>query len=273
MSQYYKGIRSRNIYDPEDSKPFKISRSKLELFVECPRCFYIDRRLGLGRPPGFPFNLNSAVDALLKNEFDLYRAQNKPHPLMMEYGIDAVPAQHEMLDIWRENFKGIETFHERTGLILSGAIDDLWISSAGEYIVADYKATSKSERIIALNKAWQDGYKRQMEIYQWLLRRNGLPVSSMGYFVYCNGDADKEWFDNKLEFEVTLIAHNGKDDWVENAILAAHECLKADSIPEADADCDYCRYTADLDFLLKQAGSKKNASETGKPGTGCLWCS
>ena len=60
------------IYNPLDTKPFKLSRSKVELFINCPRCFYLDRRLKIGQPPGFPFNLNSAVDSLLKNEFDLY---------------------------------------------------------------------------------------------------------------------------------------------------------------------------------------------------------
>ena len=82
MSQYYKSKRERNIYDPADSKPFKLSRSKIDLFLECPRCFYMDRRLGVGRPPGFPFALNSAVDALLKKEFDGYRARGQAHPLI-----------------------------------------------------------------------------------------------------------------------------------------------------------------------------------------------
>ena len=51
---------------PDSATPFALSRSKVELFVDCPRCFYLDRRSGIARPPGFPFNLNSAVDALLK---------------------------------------------------------------------------------------------------------------------------------------------------------------------------------------------------------------
>lgn len=81
MSQFYNSNRTRNIYDPRSKQPFKISRSKIDLFVECPRCFYLDRRLGVGRPPGFPFNLNTAVDTLLKKEFDIYRAKDKVHPL------------------------------------------------------------------------------------------------------------------------------------------------------------------------------------------------
>ena len=75
-------IRSRNIYKPNDENPFKLSRSKVDNFISCKRCFYIDRRLGVGHPPGFPFNINSAVDELLKKEFDQYREAGKPHPYM-----------------------------------------------------------------------------------------------------------------------------------------------------------------------------------------------
>jgi len=68
------------LFDPSSKEPFKVSRSKLELFIECPRCFYLDRRLVVGRPPGYSFSLNSAVDALLKKEFDFHRAKQTPHP-------------------------------------------------------------------------------------------------------------------------------------------------------------------------------------------------
>jgi hypothetical protein len=117
MGYNYNPHRSRNLYDPESEKPFKISRSKIDRYVECPRCFYVDRRLGTDRPPGFPFNINSAVDKLLKTEFDVHRATGTPHPLQASCGLDAVPAPHEQMDA-----------------------------------------------------AWMGGYKRQMEIYQWLLR-------------------------------------------------------------------------------------------------------
>ena len=102
-----------------------MSRSKIELFIDCPRCFYLDRKLGVGRPPGFPFALNSAVDTLLKKEFDIHRAQDSVHPLIEKYGVDAKPVAHEDLDIWRENFKGIQFHHNKTNFIITGAIDDL----------------------------------------------------------------------------------------------------------------------------------------------------
>lgn len=244
MSEYYTSRRTKGLYDPKSVEPFKLSRSKIDLFLECPKCFYYDRRLGIGRPPGFPFALNSAVDHLLKLEFDIHRANGTKHPLMEKYDVDALPVPHDELDKWRHNFTGIQYVHRPTNFLIFGAIDDLWQNSKGEYIVVDYKATSKNEEITELNKSWHDGYKRQMEVYQWLLRQNGYKVSDTGYFVYCNGKTDREAFDAKLEFDITLISYKGNDFWVEKTITEAHRCLNEDKIPGANPSCDYCNYVS-----------------------------
>ena len=242
MAGYYKGKRSRNIYSPGSSTPFKLSRSKVDRFIECPRCFYVDRRLGVDRPPGFPFNLNNAVDTLLKKEFDIHRAKNTQHPLLDSYGVKARPIAHEHLEDWRKNFVGVQYHHESTNLVITGAIDDLWQEPDGDYVVVDYKATSKNDRIEALDQNWHAGYKRQMEIYQWLLRRNGLDVSNTGYFVYANGATDRKAFDAQLEFDITLIPYTGYDDWIDGTLEEIHGCLNKDHIPAASSRCDYCRY-------------------------------
>lgn len=195
----------------------------------------------MGRPPGFPFSLNSAVDKLLKKEFDIHRAHGTPHPLMKTYGVDAVPFAHELIDEWRENFKGVQYLHGPTNFIITGAVDDIWVNPKKELVVVDYKSTSKDEEV-NIDAEWQIGYKRQMEVYQWLLRRNGFKVSDTGYFVYCNGITDKKAFDGKLEFDIKLIPYKGDDSWIEGAIDKAHQCLMKDSVPEADPDCDYCNY-------------------------------
>ena len=44
----------------------ELSRSKLELFGECPRCFHDDVARGVKRPSGPAFTLNLAVDELLQ---------------------------------------------------------------------------------------------------------------------------------------------------------------------------------------------------------------
>jgi len=240
MSQYYNPNRKRNLYNSRES--FRLSRSKIDLFIKCPRCFYLDRRLGVGQPPGYPFSLNSAVDKLLKKEFDIHRANNTSHPLMREYGIDAVPLAHTKMDEWRDSLRrGITTKIDGSNVLVTGGVDDVWVNPQGEYHIVDYKATSKDAEV-TLDAEWQDGYKRQMEIYQWLFRKNGHKVSSIGYFVYCNGDTDKEAFDGRLEFNIKIIPYTGDDSWVEKTVLSAIECLNNSSLPDSGADCDFCKY-------------------------------
>ncbi len=245
MSEYYKPRRMQNLFEPGSKEPFKISRSKIDLFLKCPRCFYLDRRLGIARPPGYPFTLNNAVDKLLKKEFDIHRVKKSRHPFMEEYGVDAVPFQHEKIEEWRNNFKGVQYLHESTNFIITGAVDDVWINPAGELIVVDYKATSKNGEV-SLDADWQISYKRQMEVYQWLFRKNGFKVSETGYFVYCNGITDKEAFDKKIEFDVKLIPYKGNDDWIENTVLDIHKCLMSGDIPESSEDCYFCRYRKEI---------------------------
>ena len=242
MSDYYNANRKGNRYDKDSESGFRLSRSKIDLFIKCPRCFYLDRKLGVGQPPGYPFNLNSAVDKLLKKEFDIHRAKGTPHPLMKAYGIDAVPLVHEKINEWRDSLHaGITYAIPGSNVVVTGGIDDVWVSPSGEYIIVDYKATSKEEEV-GIDANWQVGYKRQMEIYQWLFRKNGFPVSSTGYFVYCNGKTDAKAFDGKLEFDIKVIPYVGDDSWVEKTVKEAIGVLKSDKIPESDPDCDFCKY-------------------------------
>ncbi len=242
MSNYYNPNRTRNVYDPSSNESFKLSRGKIDNFIKCPRCFYMDRRLGVAQPPGYPFSLNSAVDKLLKKEFDFHRANGTKHPLMETYGVDAIPLVHEKIDEWRDSLHaGITVPIENTNVIITGGVDDVWVTPSGEYIIVDYKATAKVGEV-TLDAEWQDGYKRQMEIYQWLFRKNGFDVSDTGYFVYCNGNTDKAAFDGMLEFEIKLIPYTGNTDWVEKTVKDAIHCLKSDILPESGIECDFCKY-------------------------------
>ena len=161
---------------------------------------------------------------------------------MEQYGIDAIPLAHEKIDEWRDSLHAGITFQiDGSNVTVTGGVDDVWVTPEGEYIIVDYKATSKVEEV-SLDADWQIGYKRQMEIYQWLFRKNGFKVSDTGYFVYCNGNTDKEAFDGKLEFEIKLIAYTGDSSWVEQTVADAIDCLKSDKLPESGEDCEYCQY-------------------------------
>src|SRR4030042_2006534 len=174
MSNFYNPNRKSGLFDPKSKEPYRLSRSKIDLFLNCPCCFYFDRRSGVGQPPGYPFSLNTAVDLLLKKEFDIHRAQGRPHPLMEHYGIDAVPLNHEKMNEWRDALRaGITFLHQPTNFFITGGVDDVWINPTRELHIVDYKSTAKNGEI-NLDADWQIGYKRQMEIYQWLFRKNNF---------------------------------------------------------------------------------------------------
>ncbi len=251
MSYSYTRFRSQP-YSPGQTAPFKVSRTKIELYLDCPRCFWLDCRLKISRPKGPPFTLNSAVDQLLKQEFDALRKEGKQHPLQIEYGIDAKPAIHEKLNDWRHNFTGVQYVHEPTNLLIFGAIDDLWQDSKGQYIVLDYKSTSKAGKITELgNESWHDQYRRQLAVYQWLLRRNGLDVSDKGYWVYCNAIKSGKVFDKKLEFELTLIEEKLDDKWVEPILSDIKKCLDG-GLPTNAPGCEYCTFIKEQQNKLKK---------------------
>lgn len=239
MSDQYR--RTRGLFKPNAKKPFALSRFRLENFIRCHRCFYLDRRLGI-EPPSMPsFTLNIAVDELLKKEFDSYRAKREPHPLMIQNQIEAIPYAHQNLDEWRQPFRGIRFHHKPSDFIVFGAVDDLWINRNDEIIVVDYKATSTMTPI-TLEGQYKEGYKRQMEIYQWLLRQLGFKICDTGYFVYCNGDKSKPDFGGRLEFLIDVIPYKGNDRWVPGALLKARECLELPQIPDFNETCLFCQY-------------------------------
>jgi CRISPR/Cas system-associated exonuclease Cas4 (RecB family) len=249
--------RERSLpYKPGQTGAFKVSRSKIELYKQCPRCFWLDVRLKITRPSSPPFNINKAIDELFKKEFDSYRLKGEPHPLMVEFGVKAIPFSDERLDVWRENFTGVVALHKPTNLHVFGAVDDLWVNDAGEVIVVDYKATAK-DREVSISSDWQISYKRQVEVYQWLLRQNGLKVSDMAYFVYTNGRMDLDAFDGKLEFKTKVIPYKGSDAWVEPTLQQMKDCMDSQDMPQVGdhimgGPCEFCTYArARTELTLK----------------------
>jgi CRISPR/Cas system-associated exonuclease Cas4 (RecB family) len=254
----YKPQRRRNLYSSSDHRPYKLSRSKINNFLKCPRCFYLDRKCGTVQPPPYPYTLNSAVDTLLKKEFDQYRATSKPHPLFIKHGLDAIPFSHQNLDDWRMNQKGIQYLHKPTNFNITGAIDDVWINPQKNLIIiADYKATSTKQEITLDNR---DSYKKQMEIYQWLFRKNGFKVANKGYFVYCNCDTEKNAFTGILQFKISLIPYDGNDSWIEKILHQIKDCLTSKTIPEPSPSCEYCQYLNAIKKHVETNNTKRKSN-------------
>ena len=255
--QEAKGIRSRanSIYTPGQNSFFKISRSKFSDFLDCPRCFYLDRVKGLQSPSMPGWALNTAVDELLKKEFDIYRAQKKPHPIFEEYKLNFVPFEHEDLNTWRNSLKGGIGFEdEETNLYIHGGVDDIWYDlDSQKLVVADYKAQSSSfpiEKESYLASTYHQSYKTQMDIYVYILRQMGFGVSDTAYFMVCNGEKTPSQFDANMKFSIKLIDYQVDTSWVGSKIKEMKRLMDGLVMPEINTYCENCAYIFQANNLL-----------------------
>jgi hypothetical protein len=232
------------------------SRSAVDLFCECPRCFYLQLKFGLKRPPGYPFTLNTAVDRLTKAEFDLYRKKGMPHPIMVANGLNLVPLKHASIEDWRNNRRGVRTLFRDYEFY--GVVDDVWSSpNKSVWHVVDYKATAKKDVVTELddNAEHHQSYQRQVSFYTWLMRQNGHPVSDCSYFVYSTGDNQLGAFNNQLLFRTNLIAYQCDTSWIEPTLTELIQCYESDQLPNSSDKCSYCAYQSNANNLVKLHGN------------------
>ncbi|MBX4190769.1 PD-(D/E)XK nuclease family protein [Candidatus Saccharibacteria bacterium] len=240
-------------YKPGQKEVYKLSRSRIENFIRCSRCFWLAQRLKIDQPSSPPFLINTAIDKLLKAEFDVYREKGEPHPWQIEFKVNAKPFAHKNLERWRHTFTGVQHLHEPTNLLIFGGVDDVWVTPDDELVVVDYKATAKTKEITDLEDSkWHDSYRRQMEVYQWLLRGEGHKVSDTGYFVYANGIDSGKGFFNRVEFRTNIFPYRGSDKWVEPTLLKIKQTLDSE-MPRQSADCEYCAYARSRTELTLKA--------------------
>ena len=240
--------RETSIYKPGQSEDFKISRGKFSTFITCPRCFYLDRVVGLAEP-GMPgWTLNETTDLLLKKEFDACRAKQIPHRLFAEYGLDhVVPFKHESMDKWRDSMHhGLMARYKDSNIILSGGVDDIWFdTNSEELIVVDYKSQASNNPVTTeeyLESPYHEGYKIQMDFYNYLLNLMGYKTSPISYFLVVNANRGAGGFYGKMEFEETLVPYKNNISWIEDKVEDMIDCMNSDVIPQGHMSCEHCAY-------------------------------
>ena len=242
-------IRSRKgtVYKKESNEIFKISRSKFSNFLECKRCFYLDRVKGLKDPSMPGWALNSAVDELLKKEFDEFRIKQKPHNLIQKNNLNLIPFNHKQIDYWRDALRGgISYLDQNTNIQIHGGIDDIWYDpKKKELVVVDYKAQSSNYPVTVssyLNSEWHLSYKKQMDIYVHILRKMNFKVSDLSYFFVCNGEKTNNRFNDKIDFKTTLVPYRTNTLWIEEKLIEMKNILDQERVPEIEPVCEKCAY-------------------------------
>ena len=221
----------------------KISRSGLKLFLECPRCFWLDVHHKIKRPPGYPFTLSIAVDYLVKLEFDGYREKGTLPPVLKKFGIKGAQLYSgEHLSEWRNNFKGVAHYNEDLNVILYGAVDDVLEYSDGSLAVIDYKSSGAREITI------YDDYQKQMDVYNYILNQKGYQTQAEAYFIFYKVIKQGETaFNNALKFTEEVREVKVNTQWVEPTLERAVETARSETVPAPgiggkNGHCDHCHY-------------------------------
>lgn len=214
-------------------KPIQLSPNSLNLFSECPLCFWLEKKLGIKRPPPYPYALNSAVDMLLKEEFDGYRAKGELHPLFIENNIPAklFPNQ-QLLNKWRSNFDGIRYYDKELDATLFGAVDDILEFSGGKLAPLDYKSTGSAAANI------YDRFRLQMDIYTYLLEKNNFTTPRKGYLAFYIVDK-KDGFGGRLPFRKELKEIEVDVSYIPELFEKAVALLRSDIPPKHSKDCKF----------------------------------
>tara|TARA_B100000963_G_C22591441_1_gene655708 strand:+ start:702 stop:1475 length:774 start_codon:yes stop_codon:yes gene_type:complete len=245
--------RHRGKFNIDKVEPYELSRSRIENFIQCPACFFMQQVEGIVFPSIPSFNINEATDVLLKRDFDRYRGTDKTHPFLIKSGLNhLIPFQHEHFELWTQSLHfGAENRlnfdHKETNIRVGGGLDDVWLNTKTRKIhVVDYKSTSqrKNSGPITLDDKWKSAYKRQMDLYCWILSKKGFDVDKIGYFLYC--DADR--FTNRefllinqaiMEFKITLIPYSANFEWIEETLREIFVTLRLNSRPKHSEQCEY----------------------------------
>ena len=225
------------------NKRIQLSPNSLNLFLECPCCFWLDKKQGIKRPQPYPYALNMAVDVLLKQEFDSYRAKGEVHPLILSKKIPAkLFANQNLLNKWRSNFEGIRYYDSELETTLFGAVDDILQFEDGKLAPLDYKSTgSKIANVY-------DRFQIQMDIYTYLLEKNGFATPRKGYLAFYIVDK-QSGFGDRLPFKKELQEIDTNPLDVPKLFQDAVATLKRASPPPHSQECQYSRWLKETKFF------------------------
>ena len=137
----------KKLYSSNSSKPFKLSRTKVDLFFECRRCFFLDQKLGIKRPHGTPLVLSNRIVDDFKKELNVCRVEKNIHSKVEELNKNLIPISHNKLEEWKSSFKGASFLDDSTNLLIFGIIDDIWLDrSTNKNHCVIIKSNSKKKR-------------------------------------------------------------------------------------------------------------------------------
>jgi predicted RecB family nuclease len=198
---------------------------------ECPRCFWLTQHKVWKRPAGIFPSLPSGMDRILKTHFNKFMEKGQLPPEICKNGECKnmkLFDNHDLLAIWRSNFKGI-VYKDKEGNILKGAVDNI-LMKGKKLIVLDYKT-----RGYDLKEDTAEHYQLQLDIYNLLLRKQGYDTEDYSFLLFY---VPKEVLETgEVIFDTTLVkmkvdVKKAEKVWKEAIKLLNGDCPKK--------SCEWC---------------------------------
>jgi CRISPR/Cas system-associated exonuclease Cas4 (RecB family) len=219
---------------------FKVSPSGIGFLLECPRCLWLYVNEQIKRPRGIFPSLPSGMDEILKNYFDSYRVRGKLPPEIDGKVKGYLFTDMKKLRPWREidfGRGGLTYDFKEFKIKLRGAIDELLINDAGEFVVFDFKT-----RGYPTKDDTHEHYQHQLDLYALLFEKNNYKSASYGYLLFF---WPRKYKSGGVEFDTNLIEMKISSENGIKILKKVHEIVTA-SKPKAHAKCEYCFYNSAL---------------------------
>jgi hypothetical protein len=219
---------------------YQFSASTLNIFNNCPRCFWFDVNKDIKRPRGIFPSLPGGIDKVLKPYFDLHRKNHTlPEGLAdLPEGAKLFP-DIELINKWRDWRTGL-TYTSKQGVKIIGALDDC-LQIGGFVAPLDYKTRGSAPRD---NGDSQKYYGLQLSLYSFLLKEYGLKVTGKGYLIYYYPTKAGDL--TRIEFSTKMVVIDAQPKHFIDIMVAAIKVLKSDKPPDMTVGCEHCIYREGL---------------------------
>lgn len=212
---------------------YKLSPSSLSLLKECPKCFWLAFNKNIKRPATIFPSLPSGMDSILKKHFDFFMEKGKLPPELQQLKGDVTLFNDaELLKIWRSNFKGIQ-WTDNKGNLFRGAVDNL-LQKRNKLIVLDYKT-----RGFPLKEDTAAHYQDQLDIYNFLLRKNSYETEDYAYLLFYHPNKVNE--NGDVLFHTDLVKMKIDVHNAEKIFKKAVDLLGGE-MPKASEECGFCEW-------------------------------
>jgi len=204
----------------------KVSPSSLNLFMECPRCFWLYLNKEIKRPGPPVASITSGIDRVIKEYLNEFRSKNTLPPYL----------QDKLKGKLMSNFpkRGwLEYTDKELDARLGGFLDECIESEDKYYAVLDHKTRG------SIPDSVHQAYQLQMDVYTLLLEENGFPTRKNAYLAYYIPKKIISGLD--FQFDIFLKEIKTDPKRAREIFKEGISCLRSPLPPRKDS-CAFCKW-------------------------------